>query len=782
MSKPSKLEPALVAMAHPPGPRRPLPDVVHVMIKYTGDVADLEAAGFAAWSVFAYPDGTAAIAAGPIPRARLAELEAIPHVLFVEGSPPLRAELNNSVPEIKADVLHEGNPARKGAGVVVGIIDSGVDFIHKSFRTDDGKTRILGIWDQSLPPTAPPTGPAQFPGVGVEYTQADIDATIDVLEERATTFPPNTKRVLTVDRNGHGTHVAGIAAGDGSQSGNCRGSGVFVGVAPLADLLVVKMPYGDPAMGESVNLLHAFDWIWNHPAAAGKPIVINLSDGTNRGPHDGTSLVESALEVFLVTHPGHAVVKSAGNEGATNRHAHFDVPANDSADVTFAVANDDTSNRHVEIWTGGDDRLAVTLRGVLPAAGERPASQTVGPGEGPVQWQVNPQVTVTLTSRIGDPRNGQCVVDIDLSSTSGAMLVPGEWQIHLDNPFNQAATVDAYIDNGDDAPSFTSNATRDATITVPGTAKMVTTVGAYKQRSGVLFFHSDGDLADFSSWGPTRDGRPKPEIAAPGGKITSVKSQVGHHCCCDCCVDFYTDTVKGGSPFQGTSMAAPHVAGTIALMLEKNPTQPARDINPILMARAQQPEVDPGTLPDNHWGAGRVNALGAVDGVTPPPTPPGPSPSPQLAVVSGSPLPPAAGDGAGGGSGPRATVDLRLLARTALDTPQGQYWASVVSRHFSEVRGLINSNKRVATYWHRMQGPQLVHLLWLITAGDQRVRLVEDPAALAEWRPYAERFLDMLECFGSARLQQDVRAHRQALLGDGLTDLLELLAQNKSVA
>ena len=88
----------------------------------------------------------------------------------------------------------------------------------------------------------------------------------------------------------------------------------------------------------------------------------------------------------------------------------------------------------------------------------------------------------------------------------------------------------------------------------------------------------------------------------------------------------------------------------------------------------------------------------------------------------------------------------------------------------------------MATYWHRMQGPQLVHLLWLITAGDQRVRLVEDPAALAEWRPYAERFLDMLECFGSARLQQDVRAHRQALLGDGLTDLLELLAQNKSVA
>jgi subtilisin family serine protease len=717
-----------------------------------------------------------AITAGPIPRERLAELESIPHVLFVEGSRPPRKELNHSVPEIKADVLHQAMPPHLGTGVVVGIIDSGVDFMHKSFRTDDGKTRILGIWDQSRTPTVPPTGPAQFPTIGVEYTQADIDATIDILEGRSTTLPPNTKHVMTVDTDGHGSHVAGIAAGDGSQNGNCRGSGVFVGVAPAADLLVVKVSYGSLAIGESANLAHAFDWVWSHPRAAGHPIVVNLSQGDNRGPHDGSSLVESALDFFLLQNRGHAVVKSAGNEGDSNRHAQTGIPPNGSNDVTFAVGNNDTSDRHVELWFSADDRLAVTLQGVVPAAGPRPSSPRVGPGESPPPWQVTPQVTATITSRVGDQRNGQCVVEIDLSSPPGVMLVPGEWQIHIENVLNRMAPVDLYIDNGGGAPKFTSHATRDGSLTVPGTAGLVTTVGAYKMKS-FLFFDWSGDLMSFSSWGPTRDGRPKPNVAAPGSAIKSVRSQVGRHCCCDCCVDFYTDKTKGDFDFQGTSMAAPHVTGTIALMFEKDPTLHALDINQILMSTAQPPEVDAGTLPNDQWGGGRLNAKGAVDGVAPPTPIAGPMPAPH-AVGSQE-----AGSRAPSGGGVTAGVDLNLVARAALASPQGQYWASVVSRNFSEVRGLINSNKRVAVCWHRMQGPQLVHLLRHVMAGDRHLRLVDDdPAALADWPPRAARFLDQLERFGSPALRDAVRVNRAAILGVGARDLIDIVALTDSAA
>ena len=277
----------------------------------------------------------------------------------------------------------------------------------------------------------------------------------------------------------------------------------------------------------------------------------------------------------------------------------------------------------------------MTLRGpVPPGGGPRPTIATVGPNEVATPFVADPttpaarQTTVTITTRTQDPRNSNGLIEMDFSSPARVPLFAGEYEIHLENAFNSLVVVDGYTDKSTPGLVFTSNVDRDNTITTPGNGKLVVTVGAYAPRRGVLFFKWNGDLTGFSSFGPTRDVRNKPDIAAPGAKITSVKSgEAGlKHCCCDCCFWFYTDETKEGGEFSGTSMAAPHATGVIALMLEKAATLTALDIVKILGDTASEPEVDHGSLPDEKWGAGRLNALGAVDGV-PGPTPiAGPSP------------------------------------------------------------------------------------------------------------------------------------------------------------
>jgi hypothetical protein len=126
---------------------------------------------------------------------------------------------------------------------------------------------------------------------GVEYPQGDIDATLQLIE-RNTPLPAGTKQVMMTDDDGHGTHVAGIAAGNGHPAGNCRGDGVYAGVAPAANLLVVKRA-GVQEIGEDTGLVNALAWIWNHLAARNRGVVVNMSFDDSRGPHNGTSLVEA---------------------------------------------------------------------------------------------------------------------------------------------------------------------------------------------------------------------------------------------------------------------------------------------------------------------------------------------------------------------------------------------------------------------------------------------------------------------------------------------------------
>jgi hypothetical protein len=435
----------------------------------------------------------------------------------------------------------------------------------------------------------------------------------------------------------------------------------------------------------------------------------------------------------------------------------------------------------------------VTLRAPIPAGGgTRRSSTPVAPNSGAVPFNANVApaarlVTATINSRSDDPRNGAGFIHIGLTTnatlpTPKAPLLDGEWEIHLQNVLPRSARVDLYIDNGDDAPKFTSHATRAGSITTPGTAKMVATVAAYAPQKSFLFFDWSGDLTSFSSFGPTRDGDPKPNIAAPGSKVTSTRAGEQQHCCCNCCMAFYTDRTAGGHDFQGTSMAAPHVTGTIALMFEKDPTLHALDILQILGRSALAPQVSHGTLPDTQWGAGRLNAFGAVDVVGAPPPVPGPPVTPPHLSGQTGPAPasvPSARPRRASVPIVRASARGRLVhvpsggreppalwTSTALQSPTAQQWAALVSRHFSEVRGLVNNQRKAATCWHRLGGPQLLNAMHPALAGSGILTIHDDPAALAIWQARAHRFLDVLERLGSAELAGAVRQHRGLLTAD----------------
>lgn len=756
---------------------RATPDTVHVLIKFTGDVDDLRAVGFEPLSQRTHPTEGWHIAAGPMPTDRLAELGDVAHVVKVEATRPMRPELDRSLGEINADDVHNASTPLKGAGVVVGIVDTGVDWAHQSFRKGDGTTRILGIWDQTLTAGTGEAAPGAFPGIGVEYTQAHVDAAL-----------AGTGTVRSTDSHGHGTHVAGIAAGDGSQAGNCSGQFTYVGVAPEAEIIAVVNSGGDgEALGESVNLINALDFIWDHPRAAGKAIVINLSQGDNLGAHDGTSLVEQLIDLDLLLHDGHMVVKSAGNEGAARHHAQVTIAPGALRDVPVHVSAGDRVSRFSEIWYDGAGSLRCTVNAPT-ILGPPPASPSVDPGNS-ASWTVDTTLDATkrtvvrIDSRTNDADNHDNSIHVEWDPAAKATIPSGEWKLRLANTGATELTVDLWLERGDASPVFSRADTRtSSTISIPGTARRVVTVGAYSQ-SGFLFFNWSGDIADFSSRGPTRDGRVKPDISAPGVGITSALTGARTNCCCDCCRDFYVDK-------QGTSMAAPHVTGVVALMYQKNAGLTATEVRDHLMSTARVPDgLTPSDLPNTSFGAGKVDAAAAVAAVPPPgspviaaiPTRRDATAAPPRRTSSSEPSPtsPTPPDEAPPRdvrrlSHPAAAL-LATLHTQLLGRPGGTEWAADVSRHFSEVRGLVNHNVRVAVTWHRMQGPALAAFLSHHVSGAPPGAVLPGVAAEGlELRVAA--FLDALERYGSVELAASVRRRRTEVTALDPVDVFRLLA------
>lgn len=769
---------------------------VGVIVECTGSIDDLTAVGFVQHSLVEHPTKGYKIATGTIPIDRLDDLAAIDHVVEVEGPRRMRQELNFSLPEIRATAVHMGSHSRKGDGIVIGIIDDGIDWRHGSFVKEDGTSRILAIWDQTLsargtetPGPGPVPTPPQRDSRGVVYLQGQIS---DALKGRATI---RTK----TERAEHGTHVAGIAAGNGRPATWCHTGSTYVGVAPNADLIVVRLK-GSLEIGENKRLVQALDFIFGFQDAIDRPKVINISLGDNLGSHDGTSTVERAIDAYVETgdflHIPHIVVKSAGNEGDAKHHVHDTVPGNNFIDIEFTVPKGITSDVLLDLWyaRAGTINLTITAPGgvtspVVSHGTDLPLNAAAPPFIANPTAAANRQSQVTVDGTINGQHNRDNNFRITLHGPGQGAIPDESWRLTLTNP--NAASVDfhCWIERDTDTHYFPPispadgrvRATSDSTLSIPGTAAQVIAVANHESRTSRCNCWPSTGIASSSSRGPVAKGaatNQKPEIAAPGLEITSAKADAANFRgrCCDCCPDFccclYQDLT-------GTSMAAPHVTGAIALLLEENPRLTRADIVRHLQTTARD---RPAGGWDTTWGGGKLNIQAAID-----------------AVRAG-----AAGGGGGGGvprihppfslddstlSGHRASdfnslsgftasrftreqvgdlapsgqpyVSWLQIIRRKLETfPEGEHIAAAISRHFSEVRRLINGNRRIATMWHRAGGPRLLRRLLQGTASDDGL-LPTDEAFASR---YLERCLELVAQQGSPRLRISLDRYRSFVI------------------
>ena len=573
---------------------------VVVLVQFTGDVSALQASGLDVDTV------AGDIAAGSISLDRLHELEASDGVVQVEASRVLRAELDQALPEANITVVHgiasEGGMAGyRGSGVIVGVIDSGIDFAHPAFRRKDGTTRILAIWDQGLVPRGREASPAGF-SFGVEFTRAAIDAAL-----AAEVRHQDHRTGAAVF---HGTHVAGIAAGNGSVDGYDQPAGTFVGAAPEAYIVCVATnrgrAEGELGLGDSRDTIAAVQYIARVATAAGLPVVMNLSLGDNLGPHDGTSPLERALTAELAG-PGRVMVKSAGNEGDSGCHAGGILARGATQWVKFRVPTGRRAPVVVDLWYASGDRFEVA---VASPDGDR--TPPISPGSDIVGMLGSDHVFVG--SDVDHPGNHENRITLVLSPTTGAALTAGDWSVVLTGQVAVSGQWDAWIQRSEASircefhPPFRNPA---STISIPGTTRSVITVGSYVSRGPDL-----GVVSPFSSRGPTRDGRSAPTLAAPGQQIIAPQPP---------------STGDTYGKLQGTSMAAPLVAGVVALMLEKNPNLTTAQVREALVTTARH-DRRTGTTPNDWWGAGKIDAEKALAAVTVPGQPDSENSGPESAT------------------------------------------------------------------------------------------------------------------------------------------------------
>ena len=574
-----------------------------------------------------------------VPLDRLEELANVPGVSALQIATRARPHTDSSVAEIGAAGVRrrttfDAYEGAGGRGAIIGLVDSGIDYRHPDFREDDtGRSRVLWLWDQAANGSGPGRiGDSEFL-VGVECTRDQLSA-----------LACNAR-----DTDGHGTHVAGIAAGDGSGARRGVPSFDFAGVAPAADLIVVATDFS------FVGIVEAVDYIFRRAEQLGRPAVVNLSLGGMLGPHDGSEAPAVAIDALVG--PGRVVVASVGNEGDNRNggqfgvfarlHAEATVPAGGNGVLRFELSpylahsgagNDlflvqafhsaaDTFDVHIDRPNG----TRVTLLASQATTTSLEAGGTAILYHGSMRG--DSILGTGLELGTFSPTSASHTTSLYLGEWINGGTAPssGSWRITFANRRGTGSgLVDAYVafNSLRGVASFVEGGSNRRLVGTPADGRRVISVGAYSTRDswpsvdgrryavGEADSVARGDVLLFSSPGPTRDGRLKPEITAPGRAMSTLSRDA----------PVPVELVHPDSAhalLEGTSMAAPHVTGTVALMLARRPTLTPEQVLQALRESARQDAftavshaLDAG-FPNATWGHGKLNAAGALARVAP---------------------------------------------------------------------------------------------------------------------------------------------------------------------
>jgi len=521
-----------------------------------------------------------------VPIGQIVALRRHPAVASLKASGLFVGDLARSVPDIRADRRHLAalsQPPLNGRGVIIAVLDWGLDWAHEAFLDPAGQSRVLHLWDQRGGPS--PRSPQPW-GYGTEYHREDLDRALQAADPYAALgYDP-----AEIDPAGvgtHGTHVLSIAAG----------SGRLPGVAPAADLMFVHLASPDTAptdtLGDSARVLEAVDYVLQR--AGDRPVVINMSLGRTGDAKDGSSPVERALDAVLRERPGRAICMSTGNYFNARLHASGRLRSGGTRTLSWEVPPFRREAPELEIWYSGRDQLRATL---IAPNGRRVAS--VEPGQSRV-LRHRGRLVASAFSRLDDPNNHDNMINLFLHEPARS----GLWRVELQALEVRDGRFHAWIERAG-LRSQSRFAAEDADpLTTIGTiacGHLTLACGAYDPRD------PQRRLGEFSSSGPTRDGRQVPVLCAPGDGIGAAGSSW---------IDLFGHRHGNGYVIKrGTSMAAPHCAGVVALMMQAALPErlDAATLRDILQRTAHRPRH---VRPQDRWrvGAGFIDARGAVAAV-----------------------------------------------------------------------------------------------------------------------------------------------------------------------
>jgi subtilisin family serine protease len=597
---------------------------LHVLIRYRGDPSELVTAGYE----MVWNDG-AGRATGALRMEDVERVAARPEVIRISYSRDHDPDLDKSIPDIKANQVWNLTGGvftqTTGNGVLIGIIDTGIDFTHDFFMSSlsPKTTRILRIWDQGLIKVGAESNPvvgalhSGTPGTyGVEYTHAEINAFLRAV--------PGALAIRHRDCSGHGTHVASIAAGDG------RTAFTHVGVAPKAELVIVKLlsPANTPRVGGTPvsfeqRFMDAIYYIFSLGVIQTKPVVINYSAGSAMGPHDGLTETEDWLsnEFRPAASAGKIFVKSSGNAAGSRQHARIVFAASGTIEIPFELYDRRVNTQEFDTCSWEDNTKQLLLQFYYPTGGatitgafkpEGVAGFTAGPASGgaPVSGPFSGRTFQLRHSTDSDGQIGGAiisrelfVVEVNHHAVNGH-LTGTTYKVKL--TASAGVTVHVWCSQarghgfrlGTPLPAGVTQEDRFL-ISEPGGARNIVTVAAFNAETAGV------PVASFSSRGPVARHGPaggvppaKPELGAPGANIDAASSS-----------NVRPIAVGQLASKNGSSMAAPHVTGTVALMLEKNHNLTSADVISILTGHLR---TSPAPVAEE-IGAGRLDAKDAVD-------------------------------------------------------------------------------------------------------------------------------------------------------------------------